>query len=88
MTPEGRNDYLLARYSEFNWKPELAATYLSAYKHNSAMEYAFAKAGGLLIAGPDPTGDGSVIPGFADHRKLSYWWTRDSLPSRRSGSPR
>jgi imidazolonepropionase-like amidohydrolase len=27
-------------------------------------------AGGLLIAGPDPTGNGGVIPGFGDQREL------------------
>jgi imidazolonepropionase-like amidohydrolase len=34
------------------------------------MELAFAKAGGLLIAGCDPTGGGGVIPGFSDHREI------------------
>ena len=33
-------------------------------------EYAFAKAGGLLIAGLDPTGYGGVVPGFGDHREI------------------
>lgn len=27
-------------------------------------------AGGLLIAGPDPTGNGGVIPGFGDQREI------------------
>jgi len=27
-------------------------------------------AGGLLLAGPDPTGNGGVIPGFGDQREL------------------
>src|SRR5262249_38933548 len=31
-----------------------------------ALERAFARAGGLLIAGTDPTGGGGVIPGFAN----------------------
>ena len=34
------------------------------------MELAFFKAGGLLIAGCDPTGNGGVIPGFSDHREI------------------
>ncbi|HEX5236500.1 MAG TPA: amidohydrolase family protein [Silvibacterium sp.] len=33
-------------------------------------EYAFAKAGGLLLAGPDPTGNGGVLPGFGDQREI------------------
>jgi len=28
------------------------------------------KAGGLLLAGPDPTGNGGTLPGFADWREL------------------
>jgi imidazolonepropionase-like amidohydrolase len=31
---------------------------------------AFAKAGGLLLAGPDPTGNGGVLPGFGDQREI------------------
>jgi enamidase len=35
-----------------------------------ALELAFAKAGGLLIAGTDPTGAGGVVPGYANQRQL------------------
>jgi enamidase len=35
-----------------------------------ALERAFVKAGGLLIAGTDPTGMGGVIPGYANQRQL------------------
>ena len=34
------------------------------------LERQFAAAGGLLLAGPDPTGDGGVIPGFGDQREV------------------
>jgi imidazolonepropionase-like amidohydrolase len=34
------------------------------------LEHAFAAAGGLLLAGPDPTGDGGVVPGFGDQREI------------------
>lgn len=34
------------------------------------LERAFARAGGLLVAGTDPTGGGGVIPGFANQRQL------------------
>ncbi len=34
------------------------------------MELAFARAGGLLLAGPDPTGNGGVLPGFGDQREI------------------
>ena len=35
-----------------------------------AMEREFVAAGGLLLAGPDPTGNGGVIPGFGDLREV------------------
>ena len=34
------------------------------------LEREFARAGGLLVAGTDPTGGGGVIPGFANQRQL------------------
>src|SRR5271163_1506459 len=30
----------------------------------------FVAAGGLLLAGPDPTGNGGVVPGFGDQREI------------------
>lgn len=33
-------------------------------------ERAFVEAGGLLIAGLDPTGNGGVVAGFGDHREV------------------
>ena len=33
-------------------------------------EREFVDAGGLLMAGCDPTGDGAVLPGFGDERNL------------------
>jgi enamidase len=35
-----------------------------------ALERAFARAGGTLIAGTDPTGGGGVVPGYANQRQL------------------
>lgn len=35
-----------------------------------ALEREFARAGGLLVAGTDPTGGGGVIPGYSNHRQL------------------
>jgi len=34
------------------------------------MEVQFVRAGGLLLAGTDPTGSGGVIPGYSDQRQL------------------
>ena len=41
-----------------------------AYKNDLGLEREFVAAGGLLMAGPDPTGNGGVIPGFGDQREL------------------
>ena len=35
-----------------------------------ALERAFAKAGGMLIAGTDPTGAGGVVPGYSNQRQI------------------
>jgi imidazolonepropionase-like amidohydrolase len=35
-----------------------------------AFERSFVDAGGLLLAGPDPTGYGGVLPGFGNHREI------------------
>ena len=40
----------------------------AAFKKEMEFEYRFAKAGGLLLAGLDPTGMGGVIAGFGDQR--------------------
>jgi hypothetical protein len=39
-------------------------------ERNMQLERAFVAAGGLLIAGLDPTGNGGVVPGFGDQREL------------------
>lgn len=41
-----------------------------AFKKEEEFEYAFAKAGGLLLAGLDPTGMGGVLAGFGDQREV------------------
>jgi len=42
----------------------------AAFKKEMDFEYAFSKAGGLLLAGLDPTGMGGVIAGFGDQREV------------------
>jgi imidazolonepropionase-like amidohydrolase len=39
-------------------------------KRDMQLELAFAKAGGLLLGGPDPTGDGGVAAGLGDQREI------------------
>ena len=42
----------------------------AAFKKEMEFEHAFSKAGGLLLAGLDPTGMGGVIAGFGDQREV------------------
>jgi imidazolonepropionase-like amidohydrolase len=44
--------------------------FAQAYKNDEGLERQFVAAGGLLMAGPDPTGSGGVLPGFGDQREL------------------
>jgi imidazolonepropionase-like amidohydrolase len=70
LTPEAREAYLYARNLAFSAPPEAKKKRATAFQHGLAMERAFAAAGGLLLAGPDPTGNGGVIPGFGDLREI------------------
>ena len=67
MTPEARDAYLYARNRRFD-KPIADAAAILA--RAMQMERKFAAAGGLLLAGPDPTGNGGVLPGFGDQREI------------------
>jgi predicted amidohydrolase YtcJ len=44
--------------------------YPTLFPKAMALERAFVKAGGVLLAGTDPTGSGGVVPGFADQRQI------------------
>src|SRR5207237_7688526 len=44
--------------------------YGSLFAKARAMELAFARAGGLLLAGTDPTGGGGVVPGYSNQHEL------------------
>jgi imidazolonepropionase-like amidohydrolase len=67
MAPDVRILYLTqrARIGESKDTPAL-----SLLKKEMEFERAFVKAGGLLLAGPDPTGYGGVVPGFGDQREI------------------
>jgi hypothetical protein len=68
MSPEAREAYLYRR----NRPASKASTRNgeNLYKRDLQLERAFVAAGGLLLAGPDPTGDGGVVPGFGDQREM------------------
>ncbi len=46
------------------------STYTTLFPKALALERAFARAGGTLIAGTDPTGGGGVVPGYSNQRQL------------------
>ena len=71
LTAQARESYLYLR----NLTASKAGTpqseqFAQAYKNDLGLERQFVAAGGLLLAGPDPTGNGGVIPGFGDQREL------------------
>lgn len=67
LAPEAREAWLLSRNRLAARPPEQA---LAAFRRGMALERAFAAAGGLLVAGCDPTGNGGTIPGISDWREV------------------
>jgi len=67
LSPQTFSDHMAARQR----MPE-ASRALSAARVLKEVEFerAFVKAGGLLMAGADPTGNGSALAGFADQRNI------------------
>ena len=70
MTAESKVSYLTQRaYPNPPYKGR-DVRYDSLMMKEMAFEKAFVDAGGLLIAGPDPTGTGIVLAGFGDQRDV------------------
>jgi hypothetical protein len=65
--PESRADYLAGRARAADRADNPAAALL---KKGMEFERAFSAAGGLLLAGEDPTGYGGVLAGFGDQREV------------------
>jgi imidazolonepropionase-like amidohydrolase len=70
LSPQAKHDYLLLRAHTDSLPPDQAKKRAVTLQHGMAMEREFAAAGGLLLAGPDPTGNGGIIPGFGDLREV------------------
>jgi hypothetical protein len=65
MSPEAMQSYLISR-----GRVPMDSPLVPLFKKEMDFEFAFAKAGGLLLGGPDPTGNGGALPGFADQREV------------------
>jgi len=71
LTPQAKEAYLYSRnLTASRAGTQRAIEFTQAYKNDLGLERQFVTAGGLLIAGPDPTGNGGTIPGFADQREV------------------
>jgi imidazolonepropionase-like amidohydrolase len=68
MTETSRASYLRVRSTISDGAS--ASPWPALFKKELQFERDFAKAGGLLLAGLDPTGYGGVIPGFGDQRQI------------------
>ena len=71
MSPPTREAYLATRNLELSRTREAGVIDRAQnFRNGMALERAFVAAGGLLLAGPDPTGDGGTLPGFGDQREI------------------
>jgi imidazolonepropionase-like amidohydrolase len=77
MSPSAREAYLYRRQPPAKEKTSAISPvdsteddWPSLIKRDMQLEHAFSMAGGMLLAGPDPTGDGGVVPGFGDQREI------------------
>jgi imidazolonepropionase-like amidohydrolase len=67
MTADARTQYLIARSRNGERKD---SPWGIALQKEMQFEHDFVKAGGLLLAGTDPTGNGGVLAGFGSQREV------------------
>ena len=70
LSPQALEAYLYSRNRRATQTAARRDEALLAWRNDLALERAFTAAGGLLLAGPDPTGNGGVLPGFGDQREV------------------
>ena len=71
LSPQAKESYLYLRnLTSMRAGTARGEREARAYKNDLGLERQFVAAGGLLLAGPDPTGNGGVIPGFGDQREI------------------
>jgi len=69
MAPAARESYLTLR-ARVSSAGSAAGIPEAALRKEMDFELALVRAGGLLLAGSDPTGNGGVLPGFGNQREL------------------
>ena len=79
LAPGARDEYL-ARREEIK-KQAGNSVMADLFPRAQAFEYAFFKAGGLLAAGVDPTGNGGALPGFGDQRNYELLLEAEFTPA-------
>lgn len=86
MTPQAREAYLYSRNEESTaGRAEASHYHDTDFRRDQLMERRFVAAGGLLLAGPDPTGDGHILPGFGDQREIELLVDSGFTPAWRAG---
>lgn len=78
LTPEGAVTYLTSRAAASDASNSET---LEQLKREQQFEYEFVKAGGHLMAGVDPTGNGGAMAGFGDLRNLELLVEAEFTPA-------
>ena len=79
IAPEAREEYLAQRKEIGEAAKE--SVMKDIFPRAQAFEHAFYKAGGLLAAGVDPTGNGGALPGFGDQRNYELLIEAEFTPA-------
>ena len=80
LTPQAKEPTCTSQPDEQPGRDAARQQSAEAYKNDLGLERQFVAAGGLLLAGPDPTGNGGVIPGFGDQREIELLVEAGSRP--------
>jgi enamidase len=67
LTPQLKDSFQRA-YDRAAQNPQ--SVYAALFPKAMRLERAFAKAGGMVVAGTDPTGAGGVVPGYSNQRQI------------------
>ncbi len=79
IAPEAREEYLAQRKEIAGAAKD--SVMADIFPRAQAFEHMFYKAGGLLAAGVDPTGNGGALPGFGDQRNYELLLEAEFTPA-------